>query len=244
MKIFFDFTNNSIAYQKLCVLLQTPLNSFAAIAQRQLILKACIKNIKKGAVIYYFNDELMDAFQFMNAISNIHTLRLKLYFPEREIRTLKSKILNTVILLNKIRRFLETFHTEYFEEEYQAELNEIKNFLQPLNTEYYAKLIADSRFKNEDYSTFYQKILTKKANRQTAVFWEQYFRFEVYLSLSKGIIKHNFTFPKVGSEQFILEEFYHPGLNNPVKNTIEIHKNTILLTGANMSGKSTLLKSM
>ena len=51
-----------------------------------------------------------------------------------------------------------------------------------------------------------------------------------------------FTHPEFRDEQsFVLSEMYHPLLNNPVPNSVEIEKNC-LITGSNASGKSTFIK--
>ena len=41
-----------------------------------------------------------------------------------------------------------------------------------------------------------------------------------------------------------IDEFYHPLLKYPVRNNIEVNDAVTLITGPNMSGKSTLLKSV
>ena len=38
-----------------------------------------------------------------------------------------------------------------------------------------------------------------------------------------------------------IENLYHPLLSHPVKNTIKIEENIIIVNGANMAGKSTFL---
>ena len=53
-----------------------------------------------------------------------------------------------------------------------------------------------------------------------------------------------FVFPTIDDTQFSIEGLFHPLLKNPVRNNITASKNVILLTGPNMSGKSTLLKSV
>lgn len=59
-----------------------------------------------------------------------------------------------------------------------------------------------------------------------------------------GILAHNFKFPKIGGSTLALTDFYHPLLKSPVKNNLHTSSNVILLTGPNMSGKSTLLKAI
>ncbi|WP_415306412.1 MutS-related protein, partial [Clostridium perfringens] len=53
-----------------------------------------------------------------------------------------------------------------------------------------------------------------------------------------------YTIPEfIESEDIVLENLYHPLIDNPVKNSILI-KNNILFTGSNASGKSTFIKSV
>lgn len=78
------------------------------------------------------------------------------------------------------------------------------------------------------------------------LFWDFFYMFDVYSSIAKGIKLNNLVFPQFNSENaFTLENFYHLDLKNAVKNTLEIkNKNIIVFTGANMSGKSTTMKSI
>ena len=75
-------------------------------------------------------------------------------------------------------------------------------------------------------------------------FWKDLFLFEAYYSISRGIDQHNLVFPEFTEEGMFIESFYHPLLKDPVKNSIETKDAVTLLTGPNMSGKSTLLKSI
>lgn len=73
---------------------------------------------------------------------------------------------------------------------------------------------------------------------------------DVYLSVAKVANERNFIFPKAlpggGKELLKLEGVYHPQVKKAVPNTIHIttDSNIIFLTGANMAGKSTFMKSL
>lgn len=55
---------------------------------------------------------------------------------------------------------------------------------------------------------------------------------------------NNWCQPEFGSEDVLfIEDMYHPILKDPVTNTIHIHKG-IAITGSNMSGKSTFLRTI
>ena len=88
-------------------------------------------------------------------------------------------------------------------------------------------------------------IITRKVtNGEVEAFWNRWFLFEAWLSISKGIAVHGFVFPSFESSAFSIQGLYHPLLKNPVRNDITANRNVILLTGPNMSGKSTFLKSV
>lgn len=72
---------------------------------------------------------------------------------------------------------------------------------------------------------------------------------DVYLSVAKVAVERKFVFPKAldkGLGILKLEGVYHPELKNPVSNTMLMNpgQNVIFLTGANMAGKSTFLRSV
>lgn len=71
---------------------------------------------------------------------------------------------------------------------------------------------------------------------------------DVYLSVAAIASKRNFIFPKVhpkGSNILSVEGVYHPELKTPVANSLKMgkDKSVVFLTGANMAGKSTFLRS-
>ena len=77
----------------------------------------------------------------------------------------------------------------------------------------------------------------------------QIYYLDVYLSVAKVARERNFTFPKAlekGGCVLQLEGVYHPELKHPVSNTLLMSpgQNVIFLTGANMAGKSTFLRSV
>ncbi len=72
---------------------------------------------------------------------------------------------------------------------------------------------------------------------------------DVYLSVAKVANDRKLVFPTAldkGQCTLKLEGVYHPGLKNPIGNTIAMNAglNLIFLTGANMAGKSTFLRSL
>lgn len=94
--------------------------------------------------------------------------------------------------------------------------------------------------------SFLTSITAKSNEVKFENFWSFFYLFDVYSSMAKGIRLNNLVFPTFNFENaFNIENFYHLDLKNAVKNTLKVeHKNTLVFTGANMSGKSTAMKSI
>ena len=72
---------------------------------------------------------------------------------------------------------------------------------------------------------------------------------DVYLSVAKVAVEKKFVFPRAlekGRSVLKLEGVYHPELQHPIGNSISMDagQSVIFLTGANMAGKSTFLRSL
>lgn len=75
------------------------------------------------------------------------------------------------------------------------------------------------------------------------------YHLDVYMSVAKVAAERKFVFPVAlpkAEHTVKLSQLYHPLVKNAKANNIEItrDKNVIFLTGANMAGKSTFMKSM
>ncbi|MGN6416933.1 MAG: MutS-related protein [Pseudobacter sp.] len=77
----------------------------------------------------------------------------------------------------------------------------------------------------------------------------QIYQLDVYLSIAKVARERKFIFPKAlpkGKNILRLKGVYHPELAKPVSNDFSMspEQNVVFLTGANMAGKSTFLRSV
>jgi DNA mismatch repair ATPase MutS len=75
------------------------------------------------------------------------------------------------------------------------------------------------------------------------------YQLDVYITIAKVATERNLVFPKaLAKEEHVIkiEGFYHPQLKNAVANNLTItpESNVVFLTGANMAGKSTFMKSL
>ena len=92
-------------------------------------------------------------------------------------------------------------------------------------------------------------LFRRKYKNQLQKIIELVFKLDAFISIAKLAKQKNLAFPAysdLNSPSLVIEEFYHPLLNDAVPYSIEIDKSTNLcfLTGPNMAGKSTFLKSV
>jgi len=74
-------------------------------------------------------------------------------------------------------------------------------------------------------------------------------KIDAHLGMAIATEKNGFVFPKIiddGIRKIQIQGLYHPFLTNPVKNDFHLEegKNVLFLTGPNMAGKTTYLKSL
>ncbi|MCR8668957.1 hypothetical protein NO995_14820 [Aestuariibaculum sp. M13] len=79
-------------------------------------------------------------------------------------------------------------------------------------------------------------------------FIEELYHIDVYVTVAKIAEKRGFTYAKASKKEdklIQIEGLFHPSVPNAVSNDVSIdtNKRVLFLTGANMAGKSTLMKS-
>ncbi len=123
-----------------------------------------------------------------------------------------------------------------------------------------AQLLADPAFepalKESDkgrlsYSavTAFDSLFRIAERQQVQQLLEAVYHLDVYISVAMTALERKFVFPKAldkGQCVLNLKGVYHPSLKKPVPNDLQMNesKNVLFLTGANMAGKSTFLRSL
>ncbi len=246
----FDFTFNYHSGQAVRNVLQAPLNSTAAILDRQQVLKGFVKHhhILKDYSFSRFN--LAELYDFLETFSvgslSGSKLRWKLTFSEKERHQKRGKLIQMILLFHKIQSaYTSKIDSKSFPEQYSVELQQLNNFFADFNPAYYENVFKKKKKLAVGHLVeLIEIIAAKTANGQMAAFWNHWFQFEANLSISYGIVKHGLVFPMFTATGFVVEGLFHPLLKNPVKNNLVADRNVILLTGPNMSGKSTFLKAV
>ncbi len=245
----FDFTYNIFSGQVVRDIMTELPGSKSEILFRQHVLKGFIGNREILKDYSYSRFNLSDVYDFFETFSagsflGLH-LRRRLMFSEKERHQKRGKLIMLILLFNKIHStYLSKINTKLFPEEYATELKLINSFFVDFNLEHFESIFRKKKIRVSHIVELMKIIAERVTNGQAASFWKRWFLFEAYLSISNGIIRHGFIFPTFDETAFSIEGLYHPLVKNPVKNDLLVSRNVILLTGPNMSGKSTLLKAV
>lgn len=245
----FDYSLNMFAKKKIIEILVTPLQSITEITQRQNILKGFSANneilkdysytiLYLNEVHFFLNDEKIEDLSQKK-------LKYRLFASKQEKTRYISKFNQLILFFHRLEsRYFTRLDLKQFPEEYRSNIKQIIKFLSSFQLHKYEHIIRESRLKDKHVIELTEKINELKKKKIIAPFWESLFLFEAYLSINFGVVKNNFTFPSFTKKHIKLTEFYHPLINEPVKNDFETTSNVIVLNGPNMSGKSTFLKSV
>lgn len=115
-------------------------------------------------------------------------------------------------------------------------------------------LLAQTSKLNENNLKFYQVnwldgAIRGKEKENIREMLQLVYELDVFESVSLTALDKGFCFPEYTSAlnlKFSVSGLFHPGIKNPVKNDVafDSDKNMVFLTGSNMAGKSSLLKSL
>ena len=246
----FDFTYNAMSGQSVRDIVSQPLGSITEILFRQQVLKGFMGNREILKDYPYSRFNLSDVYVFFETFSTGpflgEQLRWRLRFSEKERHRQRGKLIMLVLLFNKIHTtYLSKIDISLFPREYATDIEWINLFFTDFNLPYYESIFKKKGKLRISHMVQLMRILTEKSlNGQAESFWRRWSLFEAYLSISDGIVKNQFEFPSFEESTFSMQGLFHPLIKNPVRNDLRAVKNVILLTGPNMSGKSTLLKAV
>lgn len=244
----FNNSLNKFTEGKIIELLHQPLDSVEKIQERQHIFKAFIENRKVLEDYSYTVLYLNQVHAFISHLKPKDFPKNKLQyffeFPKDKKSQYKSDFSLMILFFHRLyTKYFLRIDLKSFPPNYRKQIEFIIEFLHNFHLKKYENIIREKELTSGHILELVQIINNSKDKIET--FWKHFFLFEAFHAISQGFIKQKYNFPNFNEERKIqLEEFYHPSLQNPVKNTLEDNNNVLILNGPNMSGKSTLLKSI
>lgn len=239
----FDHVYNEYARDTLLQWMADRPGSVEDIYSRQDILKALLLHDHLFRPFAYTRIEFHETQSYLKEIAarNRTSFLLSRSRRSREI----GQMSNLFVFFFKVEEaWFASLRPGEFPAAFRSILIQMRNLLGDLDVHRHHEIIRAHGLSSADMSRLTRLLHEKVRSGEMDAFWANFYYFEACLSLAKGIQKHRFNFPRFRDEGFSIKGFYHPLINNPVVNDITVNEAVTLITGPNMSGKSTLLKSI
>lgn len=128
----------------------------------------------------------------------------------------------------------------------EGELNAMRKELDHRLTDELVKVTKDTPYKEQARLSFYVR---REMKSNIHLLMQHYARLDAWQSMARAGVEHGWTFPVLQQALpvcFEADGLIHPLLSNarPYNITFNERKNFLILTGANMSGKTTFMRSI
>jgi DNA mismatch repair protein MutS len=217
-----------------------------------------IRYFQNNQLSFPFKSELFDTVEFY--LSNTdsrtrlaaHENNLERRFrsaigTNTEYELIHKGVLSILEILTSLKRFLNGLKEKSIERLYQSQVDIMMNLL---NTKELEPCLNETNFKKLSYlkTAAYDQEFRYNLRDKLKLLLQYIYNLDVYISVARVSEERNFVYAKAlpaGENILNIEDVYHPFLKNPVGNSIKADEtsNMIFLTGANMAGKSTFMKS-
>jgi DNA mismatch repair ATPase MutS len=201
---------------------------------------------QRSSIICYFA-RLNTAFPFSAALIDMTEKYLRDQKGTLGEREIQNGVASVIEIIQHIREFIGTKEVKG-NDAYAGEQEAISLLIAEPAFEPVIRGKEKTKLSYTAIAAFDILFRTRQRGRIEQLLRHIYF-LDACLSVAKVAVDLKFVFPKAvekGSCVLKLEGVYHPELKAPVSNTIMMNtgKNLIFLTGANMAGKSTFLRSV
>lgn len=232
-----------------------PLDNLQVIERRQNLIKYFFnKQISfpflHGAIFdtieYYLKDT--DSRTQINAKDNrLQKQFQRLLKTDTQFQSIHKSIIGLIDVINTLSDFFNNMQDDEFLSLDTTEIEEIKEIIYD-ETYKFVKSERNTKKLTLEQAEIYDNAFRYSGNRKMHKILSFIYKLDVYISLASVARTRNFSFaiPLVSDSNVMeIKGLFHPLLKNPVSNTISVssENNVIFLTGANMAGKSTFMKS-
>ena len=195
---------------------------------------------------YYIENS--ESKSFITSFSkNLKRKAQKLIANEKEIEILQNGLLATASMISKTEQTIKNILES---SKWNPYANDAKNALSILHNKKIEPIYNLDTTKKLSFGEFlkYDYILRSQSSQILKDISTIVHYLDVYISVSSICTKRNFVYANCTESKKLnidINGLYHPGIANAVANDLSLNENTnvLFLTGANMAGKSTFMKS-
>lgn len=171
----------------------------------------------------------------------------RLMKTDTEFQMIHKSILGLIYIINTLHDFFKDIENDEGILAEMPEMEEVKNIISGERLQFVKEERETTKLSLEKADR-YDNELRYERNKEMQKILSLIFQLDIYISLAHVAREKNLSFADVqpsDSNILKIDRLFHPLLANPVANTVEVspENNVIFLTGANMAGKSTFMKS-
>ncbi|MFA5848281.1 MAG: DNA mismatch repair protein [Bacteroidales bacterium] len=164
-----------------------------------------------------------------------------------EYKLINKGVQSVIEILVTLNQFLTDLKKVGIEKMYQPQVDAMEELL---NINGLKECLKETNYKKLSYAktAVYDQEFRYNFRDKLKLLLHYIYNLDVYISVAKVSRERNFAYATALPPEINLlemEDVYHPLLKNPVGNSIKVDgtNNMIFLTGANMAGKSTFMKT-
>jgi hypothetical protein len=167
---------------------------------------------------------------------------------DHQFRIIANGVQAMTEILHQLHAFLLKIKASAAETPYATVLEEMEQILSEPGLMPLMKAGSKSKLSYEQTAE-YDELLRFRNRKILQRLLHHIYQLDVYIAVGKLAAKNGYVFPEALNRELHsvhLEDLYHPQVRNAVPNSLSItpDSNIIFLTGANMAGKSTFMKSL
>lgn len=245
----FDYTNNIGAKEHLKGLFERAGLTREDVMTRQHLLRVFAAQWELLGNFGYERYDFEEVYNFTTTLKSQYGAdgpdKMALLFSKDKYR-LKAGCMQAVLFFDRLYHlYFEQVNRVAFPAPFQSCVERIHTFLCSMDmAPLVMKIKRGASLSMADLSGLLKWLLQKDTSGELLRFWQSFFAYEAIWSVTKGIRERHFVFPTFTQDVFMLKQFWHPALKAPVRNDLTTDNHVLLLTGPNMSGKSTILKAV
>lgn len=248
-----NFCKSNGGKDQLDIYLHNPLGSIISISDRQQALAILIKNIAFVDAMKITNGTCLVIEKFFETSFKTIPIQISLpgaywylFWNKADYSLIKYSVEHLVIFVQSLKDWVRVFEKENENPVIEKLVQRIKKLVEHpelhcLND--YHKITNPQEILSLGYFFLY------RYKQQTRNLLDHFYELDALYSLSKAHTNYHFTFPNWIDDTkpyLSVEQAIHPLVINAIGNTLTLspEQNFLFLTGANMAGKSTFIKTI